>query len=123
MARTVIVPPNRRLYWAVVEDCLVEIHGLTVGFRFVAWDDADAERSHVLDAVKARGYQLARVEQFEVGRAGDMMRCAHVDDGFCAQATTVSHRDAERQATDGSVGIGRSFGDFRVSYAVRGEVQ
>lgn len=29
MARTVTVSPNRRRYWAVVEDCLVEIHGLT----------------------------------------------------------------------------------------------
>jgi|1186.fasta_scaffold210842_2 hypothetical protein len=29
MARTVMVPAKRRRYWAVVEDSLVEIHGLT----------------------------------------------------------------------------------------------
>ena len=29
MERTVSVPPNRRAYWGVVEDCLVEIHGLS----------------------------------------------------------------------------------------------
>jgi hypothetical protein len=53
------------------EDCL------SIRFGLDRWEQAYAERRHVLDAVESAGYQLERVEQFEVRRTRNSAGVAH----------------------------------------------